>query len=98
MKSFSPTYHVTHLDSHMLKRLLAIALLSVPFAAWAFLKPVRVLAPELNGVSCLSDTICTDDPSRYDIASNLYQSSQQLVEAAVGPMGHKPRVVFCSTD
>lgn len=86
------------LDSHMLKRLLLVALLAAPLAAWAFLKPVRVLAPELNGVSCLSDTICTDDPSRYTVASNLYKSARQFVEAAVGPMEHKPRVIFCSTD
>jgi len=86
------------LDPHLLKRLLLVALLTAPLAAWAFLKPVRVLAPEFNGVSCLSDTICTDDPSRYDVASNLYESSRQFVEAAVGPMKHKPRVIFCSTD
>lgn len=97
MKSFSPIY-LMRLDPYILKRLLLVALLSAPFAAWAFLKPVRVLAPELNGVSCLSDTICIDDASRYDVASNLYESARQFVENAVGPMEHKPRVIFCSTD
>lgn len=91
-------FYVMRLDPHMLKRLLLAALLAAPFAAWAFLKPVRVLTPELNGVSCFSDTICTDNPSRYDVAWNLYQSAQQFVEAAVGPMEHKPRVIFCATD
>jgi len=86
------------LDRHMLKRLLLVAFLAVPIAAWAFLKPIRVVAPEWNGVSCVNDIICTDDPSRYVAASNLYESSRQFVEAAVGPMERKPRVVFCSTD
>lgn len=86
------------LAPHMLKRLFLATLLVAPFAAWAFLKPVRVLAPELNGVSCVSGVICTDDPSRYAAASSLYESARQFVEAAVGPMERKPRVVFCSTD
>ncbi|HEY0666459.1 MAG TPA: hypothetical protein VGD24_10365 [Gallionella sp.] len=82
----------------MLKRLLLLTLLTTPLATWSLIKPVRVLAPELNGVSCLNDTICTDDPSRYMDASDLYESARQFVEAAVGPIEHKPRVIFCSAD
>jgi hypothetical protein len=82
----------------MLKRLLLIAILAVPVAAWAFLKPVRVLAPEWAGVSCVSDIICIDDPSRYSAASALYENAREFVEAAIGPMEHRPRIVFCSTD
>lgn len=82
----------------MLKRLLLVALLATPMAAWAILKPIRVLAPELNGVSCPSDIICTDDPSRYDEALSLYESAHQFVESSVGQMERKPRVVFCATD
>jgi hypothetical protein len=82
----------------MLIRLLLAALLTAPFAAWAFLKPVRVLAPEWNDVSCVSDIVCTDDPSRYGMASDLYESARQFVEAQVGTMERKPRMVFCATD
>lgn len=38
------TLRVMRLESHMLKRLLSITLLALPIAAWAFFKPVRVLA------------------------------------------------------
>lgn len=87
-----------NINHHMRKRLLLGALLVVPLAAWALLKPVRVLVPEWNGVSCVNDFICTDDPSRYGAASNLYEGARQFVEAAVGPMERKPRIIFCSTD
>lgn len=85
------------LESPVLKRLILAALLAVPLAAWAFIKPVRVLAPEWNGIFC-TDLICTDDPSRLPAASALYDSSRKFVEAAIGPMERKPRVIFCSTD
>ena len=89
---------VMHLESHMLKRLLSIALLALPIAAWAFFKPVRVLAPELAGVSCIGEVICIDDPSRYVEASRLYESAIRFVGASVGEIGHKPLVIFCATD
>lgn len=92
------TRSVMRLDPHVLTRLLFVALLAAPIAAWVFIKPVRVVVPEWNGISCVSDVICTDDPSRYVVASNLYESARQFVEAAVGPMERKPRVVFCSTE
>lgn len=82
----------------MLKRLLLVALLVAPISAWAFFKPIRVVAPEWNGVSCVNDIICIDDLSRYVVAANVYESARQFVEVAVGPMERKPRVVFCSTD
>ncbi len=82
----------------MPKRLLFMALLAVPIAAWAFFKPIRVLAPEWAGVSCITDVICIDDPSRFAVASSLYESERHVVEALIGPMERKPRVVFCSTD
>jgi hypothetical protein len=56
----------------MLKRLLLVGMLCAPVAAWAFFKPVRVVAPELAGISCLNDTLCTDDVSRYQEAAKLY--------------------------
>ena len=37
-------------DAGMLIRLLLVALILSPLAAWAFYKPARVLAPEWSGV------------------------------------------------
>ena len=55
---------VMRLESTILKRVSLLALLCVPVAVWAFVKPVHLLAPSLVGVTCISDVICTDTPSR----------------------------------
>ncbi len=82
----------------MIKRLLLIGLLMLPFAAWGFIKPVRLVAPELNGVTCLNNFICTDEPSRFTEATKLYEDSLQFVDVSVAKISHKPRVIFCATD
>lgn len=82
----------------MLKRILLIGVLLIPAAAWAFIKPVRVVAPELAGISCGSEFICTDDASRYQEAAVLYDEALHFINAAVGSIEKKPRVTFCSTD
>ena len=81
-----------------MKRSIVAALLVAVIAIWALFKPVRILAPEWNGISCVNATICTDDPSRYTIALNLYENAAQFVEASVGQMERKPRVIFCATE
>ncbi|MGZ5095049.1 MAG: hypothetical protein ACXWCY_25220 [Burkholderiales bacterium] len=80
----------------MLKKLIFAVLLALPFAAWAFVKPVRVLAPELEGLTCI-DRVCVDDSSRRAEAVTLYQDAIQYVQTSVGPLQTAPRAVFCST-
>ena len=75
-----------------------IVLLLIPGASWAFYKPVRVLAPELNGVTCVSDSICMEDVSRHEEASALYDAALGFVNAAVGAVEEWPRAIFCSTQ
>ncbi|MGR9015034.1 MAG: hypothetical protein ACU83U_15470 [Gammaproteobacteria bacterium] len=82
----------------MLKRLLLVGMLCAPVAAWAFFKPVRVVAPELAGVSCINYTLCTDDVSRYQEAAKLYDEALHFVNFSVGSIENKPRVIFCSSD
>lgn len=82
----------------MLKRLLIVTVLLLPLAAWAFFKPVRVLAPEAAGVSCVTATICIDDPSRLADALKLYENSIQFVGTSVGEISNRPRVIFCTTE
>ena len=82
----------------MLKRLLLVGMLCIPVAAWAFFKPVRVIAPELAGVSCINDTLCTDDVSRFQEVAKLYDEALHFVGSSVGSIENKPRVIFCSTD
>lgn len=82
----------------MLKKLLLIALLSSPIAAWAFFKPVRVAAPELAGLSCVDETLCLDDLSRSGEAACLYGEALRFVDTSVGHIENKPRVLFCGSD
>ena len=83
----------------MLKRFFLIALLFGPAAAWAFYKPMRVLAPQLvAGVSCATETICIDDTTRYGEAERLYNSALHFVSASVASIEKRPRIIFCSTE
>ncbi|WP_345973259.1 hypothetical protein [Sulfurimonas diazotrophicus] len=67
-------------------------------STWAFYKPVRILAPELAGVPCFSDAICTDDASRLEDATALYNEALHFVGTSVGGIRHAPRTVFCSSE
>ena len=82
----------------MLKRLLLICLICIPLSVWMLYKQARVLAPEWNGVSCVSDVICIENPSRYPEASALYEEAYKFVNASVGAIKNKPRAIFCDTQ
>lgn len=82
----------------MLKRLLLIGILCSPVAAWAFFKPVRVVAPELAEITCIDDTLCTDDASRYREIALLYDEALHFVDSSVGLIENKPRVIFCGSE
>jgi hypothetical protein len=90
--------YVMRIDLHMMKRVLLFALLVLPIAVWVFFKPVRVIAPEWAGVSCVTEDICVDDPARLAQASRLYRNAIQFVDASIGETRHKPRVIFCATE
>jgi hypothetical protein len=82
----------------MLKRLLLVVTLCLPVAAWAFFNHVRIVAPELAGLSCPSDTLCIDDLSRTQEAVDLYDEALTFVEVSVDRIKYNPRVIFCSTN
>ena len=73
-----------------------ILTLVAPLAAWAFAKPVRVLAPELEGLTC-ELRVCIDDPARRAEAVALYLNALRAVEKSLGPLQTHPLAVFCST-
>lgn len=54
------------------KRLILLVLVIVPLIAWFLVKPVRVVAPGLVGITCPLDNICVDDPARLQEASALH--------------------------
>ena len=80
----------------MFKRIVFVALLALPLTAWAFVKPVRVLAPQLAGLTC-HGRVCLDDPSRLSEATRLYENAVRYVRDNVGDFEAEPRAVFCST-
>jgi len=60
---------------HLPKRLVVGALLlAAPIAAWALVKPLRVLAPQLEGLAC-DEWVCIDDASRRAEAKRLYRDA-----------------------
>lgn len=81
----------------MFKLIACLALLALPVAAWAFIKPVRVLAPELADVEC-HGRVCVDDLSRMEEATVLYEEAVRFVQVNVGELQTVPRAVFCSTQ
>lgn len=83
----------------MLKRILSvILLLFTPAVVWALYKPVRILAPNwVPGISCVTKTICLEDPTRYKEAESLYSKAQGYVESSLATFQKEPRIVFCST-
>jgi hypothetical protein len=80
----------------MLKRLLFVAPLALPVAAWAFVKPLRVLAPEFAGVTCF-EKVCVDDAALLSKAKALSEEAAFFVQSSVGELRAVPRMVFCST-
>ena len=83
----------------LFKRLLLVALmgmLALPLTAWSFVKPVRLLAPELNGVTC-SESVCVDDAMHLSQAKALYESAHEHVSSRLTPLTDRPLMVFCST-
>ncbi|RXE87112.1 hypothetical protein [Pseudoalteromonas sp. A757] len=82
----------------MKKKLLLVAVLLSPLFFWYGYKPIRILAPELNGLDCVSATICIDDSSKLDEASKLYSSAYFFTEKKVASFEKSPRVIFCSTS
>ncbi len=80
-----------------LKRLVFLLLVIMPVASWFVVKPVRVVAPTLAGVTCPTTHICLDDTSQLATATALLAEAQTFVATHLAPLHKTPRVVFCST-
>ncbi|CAA9891782.1 conserved hypothetical protein [Candidatus Methylobacter favarea] len=42
--------------------------------------------------------MCTDDVSRFQEAAKLYDEALHFVDASVGSMENKPRIIFWNSD
>lgn len=75
--------------------LLAVAVVA-PAIAWAAFKPVRILAPGLNGVTC-TRRVCVEDAGRLQHAEQLQGAAMAQVGRKLVPLDTPPLTVFCST-
>lgn len=69
---------------------------AVPVGAWASFKPVRILAPELNGVTC-DGAVCVEDPALLRRARKLQRDAVAQLANKLVALHEPPLAVFCST-
>ena len=81
-----------------LSKVIGLFFLIAPIAAFAFVKPIKIIVPELAGVVCVEKWLCIDDVNKLEDASLLYESALKEIEAKLTPISEKPKVVFCSTQ
>ena len=69
---------------------------TAPALAWATFKPVRILAPALNGVTC-SGRVCVEDSTQLPRAIELQREAVAEVGRKLVPLERPPLTVFCSS-
>ena len=79
-----------------LKLAFVTLVLAAPLVAWAAFKPIRILAPALNSVTC-SNRVCVEDPSKLGQAAELQRHAVAEVARKLLPLEETPLTVFCST-
>ena len=82
----------------MFKWFLIVIILGIPVITWVHFKPIRVLAPEVIGISCTRAHICIDDISRNEEATDLYEEALYFIEGSLASLESKPRVIFCASS
>ena len=82
------------------RRLLIAAAIAIaiatPVCTWLFFKPIRILAPELNGVVC-HGPVCVEDIELLARAVALHERAMASVAEKLTPLRLPPLTVFCST-
>ncbi len=82
-----------------LLRIATLVFVIVPILAWAAVRPVRVILPEVwTDITCVDATVCVDDLSKLESAKALYIEAVSFVSLHLGAIEGRPKVVFCSTQ
>ncbi len=74
-----------------------LALIALPIVTAGCVKPLRVLTPELFGMTCATDRICVEDPTTFDRARVLRNDAVTFVQNRFGPLEKMPKVLFCAS-
>lgn len=82
----------------MLKKAILVVLIFIPISCWAFVKPIRILAPSFNGVSCITDQVCVEDETMSSDAIALYDEALLFVNNSIGNIKKPPQIIFCTTE
>ncbi|GAB2188891.1 hypothetical protein MAH1_04980 [Sessilibacter sp. MAH1] len=81
-------------------RLTFLLLVVTPILAWFIVKPVRIIAPELVGLTCYDNQICIDIESEdfnLELAQQLRADAQQFLSEKVSSFTKTPKIIYCST-
>jgi len=79
-------------------RWLFLAIFVIPISSWVLVKPIRVIAPQLVGVTCYDDGTCVDNINRNEEARAYLSEAATFINNTLTPLVGQPRVVFCSSD
>ena len=69
---------------------------AIPAFGWAAFKPVRILAPALNGMTCRG-SVCVELASELARAAQLQRDAVAEVSRKLVALEQPPLTVFCST-
>jgi hypothetical protein len=69
--AITPLINTKGLSKPSLKRIAFLLLVVGPVVAWGFMKPLRLLAPELNRVTCPVPGVCTDTLAELQLGIDL---------------------------
>jgi hypothetical protein len=85
--------HTMRLKIPSAKSLILTILIVVPLAAWMIVKPIRVIAPLLFDITCPDVSVCVEDVTQFQAASQLYSEAVIFVGTTIDPIkGHSTRV------
>lgn len=69
---------------------------SLPAITWATFKPIRVLAPQLVGLTCSDTGVCVDDWAKLPEATALRAEALSFVSSRIHRIESVPKFIFCS--
>jgi hypothetical protein len=80
-----------------LAKYIGLFMLILPIVVFEFIKPAKILWPEIAGVECVKDWLCVDDIVKANEAKALYEEAKESVEQKLTSFSKNPKFIFCSS-